>query len=92
MNLLEELYSVCLLHRPPQIAEAAVVIEALTQDGEQTGKHRADLEDVRPHGRLHAALGYNKTPPSQTVGRKQVDLVGYFQRKWKTHLGWLTLA
>ena len=87
-NLLEELYSVCLLHRPPQIVEAAMVIESLTQYGEQTGEHRADLEDIGPHSRLHAALGHNdNTPPGQTVGVKQVDLVGHFQHKWETYLG-----
>lgn len=55
--LLEELHSVSVLHRSPQVTEAAVVIETLAQDGEQTRKHRADLEDVCPHRRLHAALG-----------------------------------
>ena len=47
---------VVIVHNFPDISEATVVDGTLDDDGEETYKHDADLEDIRPHDGLHAAL------------------------------------
>ena len=56
MNLLEELNAFIFVHDRPDVSEAAVVDGTFDDDGEDTGEHEADLNDVCPHHGLHTTL------------------------------------
>ena len=47
---------VAFFHQSPNVTEAALVDGALDEYSEDAAEHDDDLEDVRPHDCLHAAL------------------------------------
>ena len=53
---LPQMDPVVVVHNFIDISEAPVVEGAFDDDGEETNKHDADLEDIGPHDGLHAAL------------------------------------
>ena len=53
---LPEMDPVAFVHYSPNVTEAAVVDGTLDEYSEDAAEHDDDLEDVRPHDCLHAAL------------------------------------
>ena len=56
IDSLPEMDPVAFVHHSPNVTEAAVVFGALSEYSEEAAEHDDDLEDVRPHDCLHAAL------------------------------------
>ena len=56
IDSLPEMDPVAFVHHSPNVTEAVMVDGALDEYSEESSEHDYDLEDVRPHDCLHAAL------------------------------------
>ena len=78
IDSLPEMDPVAFVHHSANVTEAVMVDGALDEYSEESSEHDYDLEDVRPHDCLHAALEREEFGTMWTCSRASVVLAYIF--------------